>query len=449
MIELIAGFIPLMDCACLAVAREYGFAEAEGIELTLVRESSWANIRDRLLVGHFDAAHMLGPMTVASTLGVGHVAVPLVAPFALGLGGNAVTLSAQIAAEVDAELDTGLDTDLEGNGEAAGRASDELPGSNARRGAHVVSREGPDGADWWRRRALAIGGALRRVVARRAADGLAPLTFGIVHPFSCHNYELRYWLAASGIDPDVDVRLVVVPPPLLADSMRAGHVDGFCVGEPWNSVAVEAGLGSIAFPASAVWRYAPEKVLGCRADWAGKHTGELLALVRALYRAAVWCDREENRTDLAGLLSQKRYVGAAPDVLERALAGALVTTAGRAAVAVEDFHVPLRHAATFPWTSHALWFYSQMVRWKQTSWSEAALAQIRDTYRPDLYRDAIASLDLDVPLVDTRLEGVPVSFASTKGTLELPSSAFLDERAFDASRVAAYVASFAAGASGS
>ena len=110
------------------------------------------------------------------------------------------------------------------------------------------------------------GTALARVVAARDARRRAPLTFGMVYPFSCHNYELRYWLAAVGIDPDRDVRLVVIPPPLLADAMRAGQIDGFCVGEPWNSVAVEAGVGAIVAPTTAIWPLSPEKVLGCRAD---------------------------------------------------------------------------------------------------------------------------------------------------------------------------------------
>ncbi len=368
MTELVVGFIPLLDCASLAVARELGFAEREGLTLTLVRETSWANIRDRLIVGHFDAAHMLGPMTVASTLGIGHVRVPLVAPFALGLGGNAVTVSTAVRREMRAY-----------EGEL-------VHGDNGAGAARVA------------------GEALRRVIAARARAGMPPLTFGMVYPFSCHNYELRYWLAASGIDPDRDVRLVVIPPPLLDDSMRAGYIDGFCVGEPWNSVAAEAGAGSVVLPTTAIWRRSPEKVLGCREDWASRHSDSLAALLRSLFRASAWCADPANHEDLATLLAEPRYVGEARELLRRALAGRPVLAKGEAPAALGEFFVPFAHAATFPWVSHALWFYSQMVRWGQTPWSDADLDLVRGTYRPDLYRAALAGIDVDVPATDIREE---------------------------------------------
>src|ERR1700730_13961691 len=188
--KLILGVIPLLDCASLVVAAERGFAAEEDLELALVRETSWANIRDRVVVVHFDAAHMLGPMTIASTLGVGHVKVPVIAPFALGLGGNAITVSLRLWEQMTSE----------------GVSVESDPGTHA---------------------APLKGGGGGRKRARRE-----PLTFAMVYPFSCHNYELRYWLAAAGIDPDRQVRLVVIPPPFLVDALRAGQIDGFCVGEP-------------------------------------------------------------------------------------------------------------------------------------------------------------------------------------------------------------------------
>jgi two-component system, oxyanion-binding sensor len=199
---LVLGFIPLLDCAPMVAAVEKGFAAGEGLDVRLVRETSWANIRDRIIVGHLDAAHMLGPMAVASTLGIGHLTVPLVAPMSLGLGGNAITVSNRVWQQML----------LEGA---------ELGASPALQGA-----------------------ALKCVIQTRARSHLAPLTFGMVYPFSCHNYELRYWLTSCGIDPDRDVRLFVIPPPLLVDAMREGQIDGFCVGEPWSSLAVEAGAAA-------------------------------------------------------------------------------------------------------------------------------------------------------------------------------------------------------------
>lgn len=356
------GFIPLLDCAPLVAAVEAGYATAEGIDITLVRETSWANIRDRLIVGHFDAAHLLGPMAVASTLGIGHVRVPVVAPFALGLGGNAITVSMPLWDQMVNE----------------GAVSSGTPKQQ--------------------------GDALARVVAERARRGDAPLTFGMVYPFSCHNYELRYWLAAVGIDPDRDVRLVVIPPPFLVDSMRAGQVDGFCVGEPWNSVAVEAGVGTIVMPTTAIWPLSPEKVLGCRASWAQDHGAKLDALIRALYRASRWVEDPANRADLAHMLAAARYIGAPAGLLQAALENRMSLAPGVSPVPLADFFVPCRHYATFPWVSHAMWFYSQMIRWKQVEPNDADAAAVRNTFRPDLYRRALRSLDAPVPSEDRKTE---------------------------------------------
>jgi two-component system, oxyanion-binding sensor len=358
--KIILGFIPLLDCASLVVAAERGFAAQEDIELALVRETSWANIRDRVIIGHFDAAHMLGPMAVASTLGIGHVKVPIIAPFALGLGGNAITVSLRLWDQM------------------------------TRAGAAAASH------------ARVQGAALKSVVDARNSAHLEPLTFGMVYPFSCHNYELRYWLAASGIDPNRDVRLVVIPPPFLVDAMRAGQIDGFCVGEPWNSVAVHAGVGAIVAPTTAIWPLSPEKVLGCRLEWAEHHPQLLAALLRALYRASMWCEQRENHADLARLLAQPRYVGAPTELLRRGLDNDLALQPGAPATHITDFYVPAGRAATFPWVSHASWFYAQMVRWRQIEFSPEHVAAARATYRPDLYRAALSSLAADIPVADSK-----------------------------------------------
>jgi ABC-type nitrate/sulfonate/bicarbonate transport system substrate-binding protein len=378
----VVGFIPLLDCAPLAVAVEKGFARAEGLDLRLLRETSWANIRDRVVVGHFDAAHMLGPMAIASTLGVGHIKVPMAAPLSLGLGGNGITVSLRVWDAMVAE------------------------------GAVV-------GGD-----PRALGNALRRVVHARDGAHKTQLTFAMVYPFSAHNYELRYWLAASGIDPDRDVRLVVIPPPLLVDAMREGQIDGFCVGEPWNSVAVAVGVGCIVVPTTAIWRLSPEKVLGCRLEWTQRHPDRLQALVRALYRSAQWCDDPANHEELARLLAEPRFVGAPAAILLRGLSNRLRLHPEGELRELQHFYVPASQAATFPWVSHALWFYSQMVRWKQIAFDESHVAQVRATYRPDLYRLALGKSVSDVPAMDTKIEG------------------FFDGRRFDPDDLAAYLGEF-------
>ena len=373
------GFVPLIDCAPLVAAADKGFAAAEGLTLRLVRESSWANIRDRLTVGHFDAAHMLGPMAVASTLGVGHIRVPMIAPLALGVGGNAITVS------------TNLWAAMARHGASAG-------------GAPSIQ-----------------GQALRQVVAERMRMGAPTMTFATVFPFSCHNYLLRYWLAACGIDPDRDVLLIVNPPSFMVDAMRAGLVDGFCAGEPWNSLAVAAGVGHIVTSTAAIWRFSPEKVLGLRADWADAHPRELSALIRAVYRGALWCEHPAHHAELARLLAQSRYLGVPAALLENILSNRLALTPGNAAVDVPDFLAFTRHAATFPWTSDAMWFYSQMVRWKQIEASPEHARSARSSYRPDLYRDALRPLGIAASAMDSRF------------------SEFFDQRVFDPENPAAYI----------
>ncbi|MGE0115818.1 MAG: CmpA/NrtA family ABC transporter substrate-binding protein [Steroidobacteraceae bacterium] len=401
--NLIIGFVPLLDCATLVAAVEKGFTAAEGLEVTLVRETSWANIRDRIVVGHFDAAQMLGPMTVASSLGIGHLTCSMIAPFSLGLGGNAITVSNPLWQSMQAQ--------------------------GAQLGADPATQ----------------GGALQRVVAQRTRDQQPPLTFGMVYPFSCHNYELRYWLAACGIDPDRDVQLVVIPPPLLVDALRQGQVDGFCVGEPWNSLAVEAGVGTIVTSTHAIWRLSPEKVLGCRTDWAERNPQQLARLIRALYKAALWCEQSEHHAELAMLLAQPRHVGAPVEALRRTLGCKLRLASGAEPVPVPEFFVTGRHTATFPWASHALWFYSQMVRWRQTPFSNSAMHIARATYRPDLYRNALSSMGVQAPMTDFKTElTTEKSYALTASheALSFTAEGFFDGRVFEPTAVEEYIKSF-------
>jgi NitT/TauT family transport system ATP-binding protein len=403
--RLTLGFIPLVDCAPLVVAAELGFAAAEGLVLDLVRETSWANIRDRVMLGHFQAAHMLGPLPIASTLGIGsHIEAPMVAPFSFGLGGNAVTVSLRLHNEI---------------AEETGGAED-----------------GPTG----------IARAIAGVVAKRRKAGAPPLTIAMVFPFSGHNYELRYWLASAGLDPDRDVRLVVLPPPFMVDALAEGHVDAFCVGEPWNSIAVDRGVGAIVVTKSALWRQGPEKVLGLRADFAERDPEALYALIRALYRSATWAGDPANREALAQLLARPAYLGATAATILRSLTGEIVTAPGGAPWSIPDFMVFHDHAANFPWQSHALWFYSQMVRWGQTEYSAESADAARRVYRPDLYRTALKPTEADLPNASSKVEGAltrPTPVASRMGRMVLGPDGFFDGLPFDPDDVPGYLARLA------
>ncbi|UJQ94355.1 CmpA/NrtA family ABC transporter substrate-binding protein [Mariluticola halotolerans] len=395
--EINAGFLPLLDSALLVVAEARGFAAEEGLKLNLVKQSSWANIRDRLAVGHFDVAHMLAPMPIASSLGLNPLNVPTIAPMALGLGGNSVTVSPALW---DLLVAAGAPSDLS---------------------------------------ARAVGAALKQVVAARA--GGEKLRFGVVHPHSGHNYELRYWLAASGIHPDRDIEIVIVPPPLLPDALARGAIDGFCVGAPWNSVAVARGVGRIATVKAAIWRSSPEKVLGLTSEWARREPEALAALIRAVYRASIWCGDRQNLDEVAQILAAPDYLDQPADILMHGLSGQLMLARGEMA-GVDDFFIPHARAATFPWQSHALWFYSQMVRWGQLGHTAENARIAAECYRPDLYRAALSPLGVPVPAANAKVEGAlgestPVGV--TKGMLSLGPDGFFDGQVFDPDDLDRYI----------
>ncbi|MBU1307571.1 MAG: ABC transporter substrate-binding protein [Alphaproteobacteria bacterium] len=390
--HITAGFLPLLDSVLLVLAREKGFAQAQGIELQLVRETSWANIRDRAAVGHFDIAQMLAPMPLAATLGLNPLAADMITPMVLGLGNNAITVS------------------------------DDLWSAMREAGA-------PGNLD-----ALGTGQALAKVVGASARK----LRFGVVHQSSSHNYELRYWMAASGIRPDRDVEIVVLPPPLLPDALGSGGIDGYCVGEPWNSVGVATKGARIATVKAAIWRSSPDKVLGMRAAWAQDNPETLAALIRAMHFAAIWCGEPANHAEIADIMSAPAYLGQPAELVQRALDGRLDIGGGQIA-AVPDFYVPFAHAANFPWQSHALWFYSQMVRWGEVGFSPALASRAAATFRPDLYRAALAPLGVALPADNARLEQT-LPARSVDG-LAMGPEGFFDDRNFDPSQLENYIES--------
>jgi NitT/TauT family transport system ATP-binding protein len=344
---LCIGFIPLVDAAALIVAVDKGFAAAEGLDVTLVREVSWSNVRDKLNIGLFDAAHLLAPVAIASSLGLGHVKVPIVAPFNLGLNGNAITVSPALHAAIMSEI--------------SGDPFDPM--------------------------ATAL--ALSRVVAARRKSGAEPLTFGMTFPFSTHNYQLRFWMAAGGVDPDEDVRMVVLPPPYMVDSLANGHVDAFCVGAPWNSVAVDLGVGHILHFVSDILVRAVEKVLAVRQNWSEKNPELLAALIRAHARAAAFIEAPQNRAEVARILAQPERIGVDADVILRTLDGRLKISPDGTMRESSRYLLVGREGAGRPDPVQAAWLYAQMVRWGQAGISPDAIDVAKAVFRPDLYDAAL------------------------------------------------------------
>jgi two-component system, oxyanion-binding sensor len=395
MINIRAGFLPLLDSAILIAAHEKGFAHKEGIDLQLSRETSWANVRDRISVGHLEAAHMLAPLPIAQNLGLSPMKNRLIVPFSLGLGGNAITVSNGLFHELQA-IDPGC------------------RGDPARTGA-----------------------ALKKVLENRKAP---KPTFAVVHVFSSHAYELRYWLSACGIDPLRDVEITIVPPVMMADAMQAGSIDGFCVGEPWNSVTAATASGTILITKSAIWRSSPEKVFGITEKWADANSSSVDALVLALYRSALWCDNPLNHEELSRILGRSDYIGVEPQILQSAL-GCKLPGLGT----VDNFISFSARAANFPWQSHALWFFSQMVRWHEIAFSEAAANVARATYRPDIYRRALSKVGVALPGGSSKVEGAlrtATHLPALGGKLSLGPDGFFDGKTFDPDQIETYLASF-------
>jgi nitrate/nitrite transport system substrate-binding protein len=379
------GFIPLLDAAPLFIASEKGMFSRHGLSVELSPEASWSTIRDKVALGALDGAHMLGTMPLATTLGLGNVQKPQVTALALNLNGNCITLANHVAA----------------------RMEEIAPGCFADRPNSVH--------------------ALRQVIDADKAAGRAPLTFAVTFPYSSHNYELRYWMAHGGIDPDADVRLIVVPPHRMVENLAAGNIDGYCVGDPWNQQAVLGGLGRIAVTTHELWNNRIEKVFGVNLDWAERHHEQHIALLMALIEAGHWLDEPENRLEAAHILSSACYVNAPMDVLKLPLLGKVQYATAGTPDERPDHIVFSRYAAAFPWRSQAEWFLLQMRRWGQLNPAVDISAAADAVYRTDLFRMAAAALGLPAPPIDRKPEGLhdsPWRLAGAEGLVLGPDANF-------------------------
>lgn len=335
--RLRVGFVPLVDAASVVVAARRGFAATEGIEIALSRERSWASVRDKLSVGYLDAAHVLSPMVVASQLGLGNFRSPLIVPIMLSLDGNEVTLSAELA-----EL--------------------------------CIARTGyvPQDADEW-------GRALASVVRNGTGRGAPPFTFAAVFPFSSHAYLLREWLADAGLDPDRDVNVTVLPPPMMADALAEGLVDGFCAGPPWGGLATERGAGRLAFQMARMRSGVPEKALAVREHDPMREPLTLERLVRAIAASAEWVADPTNTDELCALLAAPDAVGVDASTIRAAIERSGMRLAGTDVLR--------------PDPSHATWIARGMIRWGQIAGRDGVeiAGRAASGFRPDLFDAALGT----------------------------------------------------------
>ncbi|KAA8609447.1 nitrate ABC transporter substrate-binding protein [Salipiger aestuarii] len=372
--ELTFGFIKLTDMAPLAVAYEQGYFLDEGLFVTLEAQANWKVLLDGVIGGQLDGAHMLAGQPLAATIGYGTEA-HIVTPFSMDLNGNGITVSNAVWDEMKPNIPTNADG---------------LP-------QHPIS-----------------AAALKPVVEKYRSEG-KPFNMGMVFPVSTHNYELRYWLAAGGLEPGyyspenvtgqigADVLLSVTPPPQMPATLEAGTIYGYCVGEPWNQAAVFKGIGVPVITDYELWKNNPEKVFGISSGFAEENPNTTRAVVKALIRAAMWLDENDNanRMDAVDILSKPEYVGADAEVIANSMTGTFEYEKGDKRE-VPDFNVFFRYNATYPFYSDAVWYLTQMRRWGQIpeARSDAWYDEIaRSVYKPEIYLDAARAL-VDEGLAD-------------------------------------------------
>ncbi|MBP0618072.1 CmpA/NrtA family ABC transporter substrate-binding protein [Jiella mangrovi] len=412
--ELKFGFIKLTDMAPLAIAKEMHFFEDEGLYVTLEPQANWKVLLDRVITGELDGAHMLAGQPLAATIGFGTKA-HIVTPFSMDLNGNGITVSNAVWAEMKKHIPE----NAEGKPE------------------HPISAS-----------------ALKPVVDQYKAAG-KPFNMGMVFPVSTHNYELRYWLAAGGLNPGfyspsdtsgqikADVLLSVTPPPQMPATLEAGTIQGYCVGEPWNQAAVFKGIGVPVITDYEIWKDNPEKVFGLTAKFVEENPQTTIALTKALIRAGKWLDESpENRVEAVKILSRPEYVGADEKVIANSMTGTFEYEKGDTRPA-PDFNVFFKKFATYPYYSDATWYLTQMRRWGQISeekpdaWYEETAKSV---YRPDIYRQAAASL-IDDGLIEA--SDVPETDGYKPATAE-----FIDGVEYDGRKPNAYLEKFQIGLKG-
>ncbi|WP_390915199.1 ABC transporter substrate-binding protein [Pseudosulfitobacter sp. SM2401] len=381
------GYLPLVDSAPLIIAKELRFAAEEGLELSLVRQPSWSALRDMLALGHLDFAHMLSPMPIAMSLGLGGMPAQIDALMVLAVNGTVIGVSAQ------------LDRDMQSTG--------------------------------WN---TTFGNPKATAAALFAARS-APLRIGVPFPFSMHRLLLDYWLTRDPSFNAARVEIITIPPPQMAAAVQDGRLDMFCVGEPWGSVAVQQSGAVLVLPSQAIWQFAPEKVLGARHAWVQDNPDTCHAMIRAVYKAATWLEQPENTPLATEILARSQHLDLPDHAIDPALSGQITTRCGDAPKHCHRFVTFHAGAANFPWRSQGRWIADSLATlhdFDQNAFGTVA----HNCFRSDLYRAALSPLGVDLPEVSEKTEGAmdqPTPVASTRGQMILGPDRFFDGARFDIS----------------
>ena len=417
------GFIKLTDCAPIVIAKEKGYFDDEGLSVEVEAQGNWKELLNRVINGDLDGAHMLAGQPIGATVGFGTKADVLTA-YSLDYNGNGITVSNDIWKQMKPNVKK----------DATGKV------------IHPITADS------------------LKPIADEASNNNAKLKMGMVFPVSTHNYEIRYWLAASNISPgfyydpstkqrdiagflNSDVELSVTPPPQMPQTLEAGTICAYCVGEPWNQQAVFKKIGVPVTTNYDIWKNNPEKVFGVSAEWAKKNPNTWIAVTKALIRAGHWLDASwKNRDEAAKILSQPNYVGAPYKVIKNSMTGTFEFEPGVDVREMKDFNVFFRYNASYPYYSDAVWFLTQMVRWgqiteqKEDSWYHTMAKKI---YRPDVYMKAVDEL-IDDGLFEESVF-LPAVKANRAGGYKPTTSDFIDGKTYDGKKPNDYIDSFKIG----
>ena len=339
--EVRIGFIPLTDCASVVMAAALGFDRKHGIKIVPTKEASWAGVRDKLVNGELDLAHVLYGLVYGVHLGVAGPKKDMAVLMTLNNNGQAITLSKKLAeaGAVDAA-------------------------------------------------------SLTRAMKKEQRD----YTFAQTFPTGTHAMWLYYWLAAAGVNPIKDSKVITVPPPQMVANMRVGNMDGYCVGEPWGQRAIMDGIGITAITTQDIWKDHPEKVLGTTADFAKKYPNTARAVTAAILEAGKWIDTGlQNKNKMAETIADKSYVNTSVDAINQRILGRYTNGLGKSWDDPNHMKFYNGGAVNFPYLSDGMWFLTQHKRWGLLKEHPDYLKVATEINRIDIYKQAAAATQTPVP----------------------------------------------------
>jgi nitrate/nitrite transport system substrate-binding protein len=345
------GFIPLTDCSPIVMAKELGLFKKYGVEVVVTKESSWANVRDKILTGELDGAHCLYSMPFSVYTGVGGKAgSEMMIAMMLSVNGQAITLSNDFCGKV---------------------------------GFKQMNKVTPV------------------VAAKLKAE--KEVTFAMTFPGGTHDLWLRNWMSIAGLNQKA-VKIITIPPPQMVANMKVGNMDGYCVGEPWGGVAVKQGIGFTQIASQDIWKDHPEKALVVNKEFSSKRREDLKKVMKAIMEACIWLDNPSNRKKAAAIIGRAPYVNAPADVIESRLMGDYNLGCNQGTEVYSNNYMLFYKGGmvNYPRKSYAIWAMAQFVRFGYLKEAPNYKAIADKLVLQDLYEEVAKSMKVKIPNDDMK-----------------------------------------------